>query len=368
MNKRNEGPRLRVAQISALVAMACGAPGAWAQAATAEPTVTAEATMKPVVVSGSRVEQDADTVPAVITTIDARFVEENNPGDLEDLMKGEVGVSVRALPNRASGVFSSVGRGGNEGVNIRGLEGDQVRIQVDGVNLPGSYASGPYAAGRGDMIDPEGYRQVEILRGPSSTQYGSDGLAGAVTFVTKEARDLLTLGKPDQFTVKAGYSSADNATQLAPSYAFRRDGVQGFVLGSFRRGHETENMGDNDVANSSRTTPNPSDIRSNYFLGKLQLDPARGHRFKLTGESIRKRNETDVLSFFGDPFAAPTLTDVNVRENIDRDLLKLDYRHTPMGAFYDVLSASVYVQQAENRQLGFEARSVDPRVRTRDTS
>lgn len=364
MNKRTEGPRLRVSKISMLVALACGAPATWAQGpATSAP----EATLKPVVVSGSRVEQDADAVPATITTIDQRFVQEQNPGDLEDLVKGEVGVSVRALPNRASGVFSAVGRAGNEGVNIRGLEGDQVRMQVDGVNLPSSYASGPYAAGRGDMIDPEGYRRVEILRGPSSTQYGSDGLAGAVTFVTKEPRDFLTLGKPEQFTVKAGYSSVDNSTQLAPSFAFRRDAVQGFVLGSFRRGHETENMGTNDVANATRTTPNPADMRSNYLLAKIQVDPSSAHQFKLTAESIRKRNETDVLSFFGDPFAAPTLTDVNVRENIERDLLKLDYRHAPTGAFYDVLRASVHVQQSQNRQLGYEARSVDPRVRTRDT-
>lgn len=364
MKNHDEGARLRVQRISMLVALACSAPATWAQATRPNP----EPTLKTVVVSGSRVEQETDTVPATITSIDDQDIQEQNPGDLEDLMKGEVGVSVRALPNRASGVFSAVGRAGNEGVNIRGLEGDQVRIQVDGVNLPSSYASGPFAAGRGDMIDPEGYRRVEILRGPSSTQYGSDGLAGAVTFVTKEARDLLTLGKPQQFTLKAGYSTADRSTQLAPSYAFKGEQFQGFVLGSFRRGHETENMGTNDVANSSRTTPNPADLSSDYLLAKLQFDPSGKHRFKLTAESIRKRNATDVLSFFGDPFAAPTLTDVNVRENIDRDLFKLDYRHVPAGAFYDVLAASFYVQRSMNRQFGYEARSVEPLVRTRDTN
>ncbi|HZY20739.1 MAG TPA: TonB-dependent hemoglobin/transferrin/lactoferrin family receptor [Ramlibacter sp.] len=366
MKKRNDVAGLRLSKLTLCIALAWGAFPVCAQDASVGKPAP-EGALKPVVVSGSRVEQDADAVPATITSIGAQEIQEQNPGDLEDLLKGEVGVSVRALPNRASGVFSAVGRGGNEGVNIRGLEGDQVRLQVDGVNLPSTYASGPYAAGRGDMIDPEGYRRVEILRGASSTQYGSDGLAGAVTFVTKEPGDFLTLGKPLQFTLKTGYASVDRSTQLAPSVAFQGQEIQGFLLGSFRRGHETENMGTNNAANVTRTTPNPADTESNYFLGKLQFDPSRHHRFKLTAESIRRRNETDVLSFFGDPFAAATLTDVNVREDIRRDLLKLDYRHTPAAAWYDVLSTSLYVQRALNAQYGYEARSAAPLVRTRDT-
>lgn len=356
---------LALSRLSLGVALACCAGHVLAQAAVAAP---AGATLKEVVVSGSRVEQDITEVPATITSVTAEDMARRNPTDLEELLEGEVGVSVRALPNRASGVFSAVGRAGNEGVNIRGLEGDQVRLQVDGVNLPSTYASGPYAAGRGDMIDAEGYKRVEVLRGPSSTQYGSDGLAGAVTFVTKDPDDLLTLGKDSQFTLKAAYSSADSSLQLAPSYAFKSEGIKGMVLASLRRGHETETMGTNAAANSTRTVPNPADTASNYLLAKLQLDPSRAHRFKLTAESIRRQNETDILSFFGDPFANAALTDVLVRENVDRDLVKLDYRYVADRAWFDVLNASLYAQRSLNHQFGYEERSTEAlRVRTRDT-
>ena len=360
--------RFTLRQISLCVGLACSSMAVWAQ--TADPVVAQASTggaFKEVVVSGSRVEQDIDEVPATITTINAQEIARENPTDLEDLLRGEVGVSVRALPNRTSAVFSAVGRAGNEGVNIRGMEGDQVRLQVDGVSLPATYSSGPYSAGRGDMIDPEGYKRVEILRGASSTQYGSDGLAGAVSFVTKDPSDLLTLGKPTQFNFKTGYSSVDNSWQVAPSFAFKGEGVQGLVLASMRRGHESENMGQNTSANLYRTAPNPSDTQSDYLLAKLLFNSNVTHQFKLTAETIRRENNTDVLTFFGDPVAAATLTDVTVREVIKRQMAKLDYRYAPTQSWFDVLTATLYTQDTENRQFGSETRSAAPLIRTRDT-
>lgn len=372
LNRSSALRRFSLSKLSFCLGVAWGGAAVWAQSSDlvlaqartdANPTIT----LKEVVVSGSRIEQDIDEVPATITTVGGEEITRENPSDLEDLLKYEAGVSVRALPNRASAVFSQTGRAGNEGVNIRGLEGDQVRMQIDGVSLPGTYSSGPYAAGRGETIDPEGYKRVEILRGASSSQYGSDGLAGAVSFLTKDPSDLLTLGKSSQFNVKAGYTSVDRAWQLAPSYAFKGDGVQGLVLASMRRGNEVVNMGSNDAANWTRTTPNPASNRSDYLLAKLQLTPDQVHQFKLTLESIRRENNTDVLSFFGDPSAAATLTDVKVRENVKRDMVKLDYRYAPQNMWYDLLSASVYFQDSNNQQYGYEARSTAPLVRTRDT-
>jgi len=111
--------------------------------------------LKEVFVSGSRVEQDVNDIATTATVISEDDIEEQQPVDMKDLMRFETGVSVRSQPNRASGVFRSTGRAGNEGVNVRGLEGNQVLLQADGVRLPLAYASGPFAAGRGDYIDLE---------------------------------------------------------------------------------------------------------------------------------------------------------------------------------------------------------------------
>lgn len=323
-----------------------------------------------IVVTASRVEQEVDDVPATITTITGKQIQRDMPVDLQDLMRHEAGVSVRVQPNRASGVFSATGRGGNEGVNIRGLEGDQVTLQVDGVRLPSSYASGPYAAGRGNYIDVDAFKRVEILRGPSSTQFGSDGLAGAVSFLTKDPADLLTFGKPTQFGLKTGYHSIDNSWSLLPSFAARGEMWEGMVLVSSRRGHETKTGGSNDVANINRTTANPADTKSDYALAKLLFKPDRNHQFKLTAENLERDNKADVFSFFGDPFAAAGLNVVNVREDISRQMLKLDYNYLDSSnLWFQTAQASIYRQETANRQLGFEARTAATgwNSRTRDT-
>lgn len=325
--------------------------------------------MHDVVVSATRTEQDANDVAATITSKTADDIEKEMPTDIKDLLRYETGVSVRSTPNRASAVFRATGRAGNEGINIRGLEGDQVLLQTDGVRLPMIYSSGPYAAGRGDYIDVEAYKRVEILRGPASTQYGSDGLSGAVSFLTKDPQDLLTLGKPWQAALKTTYASVDNSWTTVPSFAYANDVVEAMVLASIRNGRETENMGKDNSRNINRTEPNPSDIESEYLLTKLVLKPNEHHQFKITLEDLQRDVDTNVFSFFGDPFTSPFLTNVEVDEDISRQMYKLDYVYDNFkNPWFQRLNASIYKQDSKNKQFGLEERSsVALALRTRTT-
>ena len=73
-------------------------------------------------------------------------------------------MSVRAAPARFTAAGSATGRAGNEGINIRGLEGNQVMILVDGVRIPNSFSFGSFATGRGDFLNVVGVKAVEVLR------------------------------------------------------------------------------------------------------------------------------------------------------------------------------------------------------------
>lgn len=328
-------------QVAMLVALACTGPAVWAQESSG--------TLKTVVISASRMEQDANELPATMTVIGAAEIDQKMATDLKDLMQDETGVSVRALPHRTQTASPGTGRAGNEGINIRGLEGDQVRLQVDGVSLPSSYSFGPIVTGRGDSIDPEGYKQVEILRGAASTQYGSDGLAGSVSFVTKEPEDLLPDGRAQQFTLKSSYSSADNSLQVAPSFAFKGDALQGLIVTSMRRGEETSTMGSNSTTGSSRTEANPQSNRSDYVLGKLKYKVSADHTIKLTMESMQKVTNTDELSQL-----STSVRNEQSRDAVKRNLLKLDYQFTPMNTWFDVLDLGIYGQTSETAQLSWQ--------------
>src|SRR3546814_1668717 len=126
-----------------------------------------------------------------------------------DLVRFEPGGSVQRQPARFGAALGATGRAGNECFNIRGIGGNRVLIQVDGVRVPDGFSFGAQASGRGDYVDLGLIKSVEILRGPSSALYGSDGLAGAVSFITADPADFLEPGKTIGGLLRAGYSSAD---------------------------------------------------------------------------------------------------------------------------------------------------------------
>jgi hemoglobin/transferrin/lactoferrin receptor protein len=335
-----------------LTPVALAALIASAQAQTAPQTPQAPK----ITVSATRIESAEDTVPATVTSKTAQEIERALARDLKTLLEDEPGVSVRLQPARMSAVFGPTGRGGNEGINIRGLEGNQVLLQTDGVRLPMAYDSGPYVAGRGDYIDVEAYKRVELLRGPSSTSYGSDGLSGAVSFVTKDPADLLTLGKDWQGSLKLGYSSADKAWLAVPSFAVKSGGLQAMVLASVRRGHELKNMGSDESLTWNRTAPNPQDRRSDYLLGKLLLDVAPGHQLKASLEQIdRDITTSPIYTVVGMPFVNANIIDADASEHVNRRLGKLEYQYNnSRNPWLQRLNAYVFDQEATNRQLGTE--------------
>jgi hemoglobin/transferrin/lactoferrin receptor protein len=69
-------------------------------------------------------------------------------------------------------------------VFVRGLTGRNVAVYVDGVR----YTTSAQRGGVGtffSLIEPSNLETVEILRGPNSSQYGSDVLGGVVNFISR---------------------------------------------------------------------------------------------------------------------------------------------------------------------------------------
>src|SRR3989338_3042113 len=66
---------------------------------------------------------------------------------------------------------------GSGNFGIRGIGGNRVLVLVDGLPVPDSpitsTAAGSYTR---DYVDLDSMKRVEIIRGPSSALYGSDGI------------------------------------------------------------------------------------------------------------------------------------------------------------------------------------------------
>ena len=322
-----------------------------------------------ITVSATRTERKTDAVPNTVSVYDRRALQARDPRDLKDLLDGEVDLAVRAAAPRFSAAGASVGRAGNEGINIRGLEGNQVLMMVDGIRLPQAFSFGAFASGRADYLDVDSLASAEVLRGPASAQFGSDGLAGALSLITLSPDDLLKDGKTLAGFVSSSARSADRAWKLSGAVAGASGDWQGLMLVTTRQGHNTETDGENDAANSTRTTANPADIRSTSVLAKGGWRANAQNRLMATLEARERRTDSDVLNARAVSFAPTTPTAVvalTARDTVKRQRLSLEHRHEDLNAVWlQSLKTTLYAQTSQTRQFSAEDRHLSA-DRTRD--
>jgi hemoglobin/transferrin/lactoferrin receptor protein len=308
-----------------------------------------------ITVTATRSEKAVEDVPATVSVITAEQIEDNMIEDIKDLVRFEPGVSVKRAPSRFTAATSgSDARAGASGFNIRGLDGNRVLIQIDGIRVADAFSFGGQSVGRGDYVDLGLLKSVEILRGPASALYGSDGLAGAVSFVTADPEDYL--GKDRSFAgqARAGYDSSDEQFTEGVVLAGRAGAWSALAAYTRRDGHELDNQGTIDTRDATRTTPNPQDSRSNALLGKLVWQPSDDTRLRLTIDHVDDRLATHVLTANN----AASL-DTRALDKTKRDRVGLDWRQDNLG-FIDRLQLTAYWQKSENSQFSNEDRATLP--------
>lgn len=341
---------------TALGALCLAGPSTAADEAEAVAATEAVALLEPVTVTATRTEKRVDQVPATVTVITREQIDEQMPTDIKDLVRYEAGVSVRNSPARFTAAGSSTGRDGNSGFNIRGIEGNRVLILVDGVRVPDAYSFGAQAMGRGDYVDLDTIKSVEILRGPASALYGSDGVAGAVSFVTRDPSDYLTGDKSWTAQVRAAYVSADDSFAKSATVAGRSGDWSALLAYTRRDGSEQQNQGDNDAANVNRTKPNPQDVVSNAVLAKLVFEPNDRNTLRLTYEHNEHKMDADVLSAIaGPPLISTSVLGLVASDSLRLDRVSGDWRYESDGWIRQA-HVTAYWQESKTNQFSAEDR------------
>lgn len=131
-----------------------------------------------------------------------------------------------------------------EAYNIRGIgttenssDGARVIINVDGApKFNEQYRMGSF------FSDPELYKQVEVLRGPtSSTLYGAGAIGGVINFTTKDASDFIEDGDTGALRVKTSYDSNGKGTLTSAVLAQQvTDTFEILAAGNWRRRDSVE--------------------------------------------------------------------------------------------------------------------------------
>ena len=118
---------------------------------------------------------DRRKVDTQVNLIPEESIFERAPEVVAQVVDEEAGVNLQRTSPSLSAVF------------VRGLTGRNVAVFVDGVR----YTTSAQRGGVGtffSLIEPSSLQSVEILRGPNSSQYGSDVHGGVVNFISQAPR------------------------------------------------------------------------------------------------------------------------------------------------------------------------------------
>jgi hemoglobin/transferrin/lactoferrin receptor protein len=295
-----------------------------------------------VVVVATLGERAIVDVPSTVDAIDREDMDAHLVRDLKDLFRYEPGISVT----------SGYGRFGLGDIRIRGLGGNRVLIQTDGIPVSDGFSIGSFSNANRNFVDLDTLKQVEVLRGPGSALYGSDALGGVVSFRTKDPEDYLRDGARSHVGVKLGYEGDWNGLFGGATLAGGRERWSWLVAAGHREGEAQENQGDVVVDGGARTAPNPQERDGRSLLTKLVYAPSDTQRLRLTVEGNEDATWTDARSNLG--FSALTGATVTAMTGDDlqtRARVALEHEMDATGwAWVDTLRWSVYRQDSETTQ------------------
>lgn len=315
-------------------------------------------------VSATRSAQDVTRVPSTVTVQSREQLDRQNVNTIQELVRYEPGVSVAGTGQRS----------GLNGYNIRGIDGERILTQVDGVSIPDSFFYGPYAQTQRNYVDPEIVKRVEILRGPASVLYGSNAIGGAVSYFTLDPQDIIKPGKDLGARLKTGYSSTDDSWLTSATVAGRSGDFDGLLHLSQRNGHESESYGGHGGTGLGRTQANPEDVRTTNVLAKLGWNYADDARLGLTYERYKDDRDQNILSAVGGPFTNGTGLGMyksrQGNDTITRERFGINHAFSLDSVLADHLKWSLNYQVAKTDQHTEEvyfpfSRTV---LRTRDTT
>ncbi len=162
-----------------------------------------------VLVTATRVEADADRLPASVTVIDRDALEQSALNNLADALATVPGL--QAVRSGPAGSITSL--------FIRGSNSKHALALYDGIRInDASSAPGVFNFGSDTLGDAQ---RIEVVRGPLSSIYGSDAIGGVVNIIPRAAPEdglspfaTLELGALNTVRAGAGLGYGDERVNL----------------------------------------------------------------------------------------------------------------------------------------------------------
>ena len=219
---------------------------------------TLQANGDSVVVTATRTERKLSNLTVPVTIINAKTIQENGALRLTDILKEQTGLNLTS--------------GFGAGVQLQGLNPDYTIILINGEPLVGR------TAGVLDLnrIALGNIKKIEIVKGPSSSLYGSEAMAGVINIITDA-----TNGTPINLGLRYGtYNTLDASveTKLTTS----KLSYQGFYSA-----YNTDGYSIRPNSNSRVTTPIDRYATTQQLKWNLSAKTSLAFNTRFTNEKIQ---------------------------------------------------------------------------------
>ena len=221
--------------------------------------------IKEVVVSATKIEEPVEETTSDVVVIKGEDIKEMNVEFVPDVLKN--------IPEL--NLIQNGGAGKQATVILRGGSSNHTMVMIDGVKVKSTTTGSFDFSG----INVDDIERIEIIKGPQSTLYGSEAMAGVINIITKKGK-----GKPKieasfeggsfgtykpSVTVSGGDKKYDY--RLTGSY-FYTDGISAAKQGIERDGYKNASLS-----------------------GKLGFRPTEKLELEISGKYYYDRSELDAF-------------------------------------------------------------------------
>ena len=313
--------------------------------------------LEPIGVTATRSEKPVLETPGSSTIITAKEMQDRGALNLVDAFKYEPGVSVPFDFSGADALVPYLGTG-EKGINIRGMEGNRISINIDGVRQPQEFLTAGGMAGAGRIyFDPATLSQIELFKSANSSLYGTNAMGGVVSARTVSpagviGKDLVGSGLVNATTYASVNDSINN--RLLTAWGDGKKAVS--LVYSFRTGHERQNHG--------TVPPDPQSFDAEAVVSKFTA-------------------RTEIIEFTGtiDVFDQKSVTDVNsIEVSNNRSIIHESQRSRERFsiraqslpevefAYADYYNLNLSIQDSSQETINLQDRSDNNLLRRRDIS
>ena len=284
-----------------------------------------------VIVVASRIPTLASDVMGSVESISSAELEAQMVNGLEQV--------VRYMPGVSAHNESQYGRSLTEDVHIRGIQGGAI-ILIDGIRISDSYTG----YGR-DTIDVDLLKKVEIMKGPSSVEYGSDGLAGTIAYFTKDPEDLVKDGR--YMSITTGYIEKNKQEKVNLLAAYDKGSTSGLIQLVDRSLEETK------LHEDFSLKANPMEGDQQSIFGKLNIELPNESKLTVVADLQEWESKWVINSEKGFIYF-PTPRSISSSSGDDegsRERFSISLNLSNTNALYDSAEVSYYTQETEQSQI-----------------